>query len=97
LRCTLTTPEVSTTNAETGYPLALQASIAAVAASTARASGSVYPDSATCAAAEDRRALEAHMLKEHMLKESAATPWDPAAKVEAKPVWWVRTISRGVK
>src|ERR1700722_11661101 len=51
LRCTLTTPDVSTTNAETGQPLARQASIAVVAASTARASGSVYPDCATCATA----------------------------------------------
>src|SRR5690348_4787570 len=62
-RCTLTTPEVSTTNAETGHPLASQASIAVVAASMARASGSEYPDCATCAAAEDVRAIEAHALK----------------------------------
>src|SRR5215831_5241721 len=63
LRCTLTTPEVSTTNAETSHPLASQASIAVVAASSARASGSEYPDCATCAAAEDERAIEAHALK----------------------------------
>src|SRR6516165_6719834 len=62
LRCTLTTPEVSTTNAETGHPLASQASIVVVAASRARASGSEYPDCATCAAAEDGRAIEAHAL-----------------------------------
>src|SRR6516165_7897593 len=63
LRCTLITPEVSTTNAETGHPLASQASIAVVAASRARASGSVYPDSATCAAEEDERPKDAHVLK----------------------------------
>ena len=63
LRCTLTTPEVSTTNAETGHPLASQASIAVVAASRARASGRSYPDYATCAAAEDGRVIEAHALK----------------------------------
>src|SRR3974390_728214 len=63
LRCTLTTPEVSTTNAETGHPLASQASIAVVAASRARASGSEYPDRATCAAAKDERVIEAHALK----------------------------------
>src|SRR6516165_11067990 len=63
LRCTLITPEVSTTNAETGHPLASQASIAVVAASRARASGSVYPDCATCAPAEHGRAIEAHTLK----------------------------------
>src|SRR6516165_1267310 len=63
LICTLTTPEVSTTNAETGHPLASQASIAVVAASSARASGRSYPDCATCAAAEDGRVIEAQALK----------------------------------
>ena len=63
LRCTLMTPEVSTTSAKTGHPSASQASIAVVAASGPRASGSAYPDYATCAAAEDRGAIEAHALK----------------------------------
>src|SRR5580700_9512371 len=63
LRSTLTTPEVSTTNAETGHPLAAQASTAAVAASTASASGSEYPDCATCAAAKYGRTIEAHALR----------------------------------
>src|SRR5271155_5586304 len=62
LRCTLTTPEVSTTNAETGHPLAAQASIAVVAASTASASGSEYPDCATCAAAKYGGTIKAHAL-----------------------------------
>src|ERR1700723_1292247 len=63
LRCTLMTPEVSTTNADTGHPLVSQASIPVVAASTARASGSAYPDCATCAAAGVGRAIDAHALK----------------------------------
>ena len=37
--------------------------IAVVAASRARASGSEYPDCATCVAAVDGRAIEAHALK----------------------------------
>src|ERR1700677_2602359 len=63
LRSILTTPEVSTTNAETGHPLAAQASIAVVAASTASASGTEYPDCATCAAAKYGGTKEAQALR----------------------------------
>src|SRR5215472_11807423 len=62
-RCALTTPEVSTTNAETCDPFASQASIAVIAASTASASGNAYPDCATCAAAGGGRAIEAQPIK----------------------------------
>ena len=89
------TPEVSTTNAETGHPLASQASIAVVAASTARASGSVYPDCATCAAAGDRRAIDVHALEasaiatDFIMQVSLTTGFDrvPVRMTDRNTAW----------
>jgi hypothetical protein len=52
-----------------GHPLASQASTAVTAASTARASGSEYPDCATCAGADDETAIEVAALKQVPLRQ----------------------------